>query len=233
MQINITRTVLSLWIRTRKPTTLFLIVVALFFALISSAFKTYEKLIANTELIRQLNRLFNVSQDGSLARWYSALLLAEVILLCIVIVVTTNHLLRWHRYYWIMLGLGSMLILTVKVASLHVALEELAGAAIGNENYYMLGTAGLVILALTIIIIRYGTHFFSALPHNTKILLIGSGIFFLLGALVFERLSEVAWFATNSPNLIYEYVSSVEEFLEMFGIILLRYTLLDYLYRFS
>jgi hypothetical protein len=126
-----------------------------------------------------------------------------------------------------------MLILTVKVASLPEVFEELVGASIGNENYFMLGTAGLVILALIIIIIRYGIHFFSALPRNTKILLIWSGILFLLGALVFERLSEVAWFATNSPNLIYEYVSSVEEFLEMFGIILLRYTLLDYLYRVS
>ena len=72
-------------------------------------------------------------------------------------------------------------------------------------------------------------HFIFRLPRKTTVLLILSAIIFLTGAAGFDMLggreAELHGYYTITYTVLY----TIEEFLEMIGVVLLVYTLLDYI----
>lgn len=82
----------------------------------------------------------------------------------------------------------------------------------------------VVIFALTYI------PFLRHLPPDTRRWIIASGIVYVIGALVFDLFEGYA--VSNLGNTIRYVLETVEEFVEMLGVIMFIYTLIQYLYQY-
>lgn len=72
-------------------------------------------------------------------------------------------------------------------------------------------------------------RFVLGLPYKTKILIIVSGAIYVGGAAGFEFIEGYFHATSGSQSVMYKLFHSTQEILEMVGIILFNYTLLDYL----
>lgn len=82
---------------------------------------------------------------------------------------------------------------------------------------------GLVLLAATY------TRFLFRIPRRSAILLIFAGVWFVSGALVMELISGHVYQAAGSKNILYIVVQTLEETLEMSGIVVFIFALIDYI----
>jgi hypothetical protein len=180
-----------------------------------------------------LDRLFNVNAAGGLVEYYDVGVMATNIILCIALALSDKHQLLWHRYYLAFMGAGFFFLLIGKSTRIIQNLEHQIMDKFSEEKYLLfviLVIFAVIFIPLAIIVIRNGVRFFLSLPGTTKKWFIWGTIVFGTGAIILEHLSAVIFRTTHSSNLTYEYVSSVEEFMEMAGLVLLHYALLDYLW---
>ena len=170
------------------------------------------------ELPWLLRQFFDVDEEDSLPTWYSttALLLASVLLLLI------SRRKRidqdpWVRY-WYGLTLAFVALSMDEVAGLHETLNSLIDFSWTIPGGILAALFGLAYL-------RFLFH----LPSRTRWLFILSGIIFVTGAVVVERSTD--WYDDEDllNTLPYNLWNALEEGLEMGGVVLFIYALLEYM----
>lgn len=173
---------------------------------------------------------FGVSGEGKLPTFYSGLtLLAAAALLCMI----AKH--ERHRgggfcRYWSALALIFTLMAMDELVSIH----ELGTATIRSH----LGiTGGLLYhawvipaMAFLLTMTAVYTRFLLALPARSRALFVTAGVIYVGGALGAE-MAGGAWISAHGHGLAYGVISTIEEILEMTGIVVFLYALLDYLER--
>lgn len=179
-------------------------------------------------------RLFYVGADLSLPSWYSALLLAlaSVLLATITLAVKANdpplYARRWAALAAIFayLACDEMLRLHERMAdtALRPTLDTL-GFVPGGLLYYpwVIAYAPLVVVFA---LAYFG--FWRALPVGTRKLFLAAGAMFVGGALGVELFN--AWYDSRPGGDVVIFIGThVEEALEMLGVIVFVYALVDYL----
>ena len=73
------------------------------------------------------------------------------------------------------------------------------------------------------------TRFLFRIPRRSAILFIFAGVCFVSGALVMELISGHVYQAAGSKNILYVVVQTLEETLEMSGIVIFIFALIDYI----
>ncbi len=121
---------------------------------------------------------------------------------------------------------------------LFLALDEMIGI---HEEFTvtmreLFGTSGFLYYAW---ILPYGAflvlffavyaRFLFQLPKYTRLLMISSGVLYVSGAVGFEMLGGMLASINSTDKILYKYIYTGEEFLEMLGVALLIYTLLHYI----
>lgn len=173
--------------------------------------------------------LFDLNGEANVPAWFSSsiLLIAALLLLCIGS--TKRSLRRPYSRHWIGLGAVFVLLSLDEAAEFH----ERAGSLLGR----FIETGGVfyftwVVPALAFLLVLGVTYFgfLISLPKRTRTLFIAAGAIFVTGAVGLEMVA--GHFAHSSP----EYWSSArrvvlthtEELMEMGGVLLFIYALLDY-----
>lgn len=128
-----------------------------------------------------------------------------------------RHRDRW-RNHWMLLGWGFLLLSLDEMAGLHESLNVVTEA---SWALYALP----LILVLAIVFLR----FLYFLPTRTASLFVLSGLIFLGGAVGVELYTEPFLDNDALNTLAYNLWTPVEEGLEMFGVILYQYALLNYM----
>ncbi|MEX0738805.1 MAG: hypothetical protein WD071_05645 [Pseudohongiella sp.] len=167
-----------------------------------------------------IRQLFDVDEENNIPTWFSSANLMLTAALTLVLAIDKwQHNDRW-RMHWMLLGWGFLLLSLDEMAGLHESLNSVTEA---SWAIYALP----LVLVLAIVFFRF-LYFLSA---RTASLFILSGLVFLGGAVGVELYTEPYLYNDELNTLAYNLWTPVEEGMEMFGVILFQYALLDYMTR--
>lgn len=168
--------------------------------------------------------LFDLDGEGNLPTYFATvlLLLASVVLLLI-------GLQGKQKYYWYLLsGVFCFLSLDESI-QIHEKFNALTKSALGLKTYGAFYFAWVIpygILTLLLLVFLY--RFIWTLPKRTRTLFIISGIIFVSGALGLEMVAAGYVEKFGYSARIYKLLAFSEEALEMIGVSLFIFALLDY-----
>ena len=183
---------------------------------------------------------FNVGQDLTIPTWYSSFML----LLCSSLLVTIAAMKKRDedRYtiHWSALSIIFLLLSIDEVAALHEeggevfeSLAEPLGFTASGFFYYPWVIPGAIFVLL--ILLTY-LRFIADLPRQTRRLFLIAGSLFVLGALGMEMLTanveSLYGGYQNEPTnikIVAVIQTTIEELLEMLGIVVFIYSLLSYI----
>jgi hypothetical protein len=214
-----------------KAIALVLTVIALILAIVSWAVVAYEWSLGvdNNYWVAEASSLFNVTFEGNVPTWYTTLLFLVGALFSLLI---TGYALqnqsKW-RFHWIGLTLLFLYLSLDEAAAVHEMFTTPTREAFNTTGYLyfswmLVGIPAAIIVALVFL------PFVLSLPQYTRIAFFLAGFVFLIGSVGVETIGAKIWYENGqlaTPN--YVAVGGVEEFLEMFGVILAIYGLLAYL----
>lgn len=175
---------------------------------------------------------FDLSWDGNVPTWYaSSTLLLCAVLIFIIACFERARESRWTRY-WFGLGWIFVFLSIDETATIH----ERVGSALNTISPTLEGMGGLFnytwvvfgIFAVFIVTVLY-LRFFFDLPKRSRVLFFLAAATFVGGALGVEMIN--AWIADSLGDRTIPYVAMtvVEEALEMIGVLIFVYALLDYM----
>ena len=138
------------------------------------------------------------------------------------------------RCYWLGLATVFLFLSLDEAFVLHEGLGDLTEEYIKTTGIFQVTGLlyfpsmipyGILTTFLGLLYFRFILH----LPRKTTVLLILSAIVFLTGAVAFDMLGGREAEVNGFYSVTYTVLYTIEEFLEMSGIVLLMYTLLDYI----
>ena len=174
--------------------------------------------------------LFNVSREETIPTFFSALLLFCAALLLTVITVLKNKHKDPDVLKWATLAFGFLFMTFDEACVLHERLTGPMRSLLGD------GTLGIFYFAWVIpgfavvfILALYFLRFLLRLPARTRFAFMGAATLFLGGALAVELVGSRYAELHGGENLTYNMIATVEESLEMAGVIVFIYALLKYI----
>ncbi|MCP4360448.1 MAG: hypothetical protein GY796_20760 [Chloroflexi bacterium] len=214
---------MSLEITPRK-TALFLTAIACLLVLAHAAMMFSLWILDHGNLFGLVN-MFSLDKEANVPTLYASatLILCSLLLLLIAF----SHYQMQKPYVWHWLGLAALFgfLAMDETARIHELL-------IGPVNVLFNKTSGYYSwlipysIILTLISLAY-VQFFFRLPLRTRLRFFLAGSIFMLGVVAMEIISE-GYFEYVGEDLLYVFFFSVEEILEMTGIILFVHALVSY-----
>ncbi len=181
-------------------------------------------------LMTDLSDLFEIYGEGNLTSLFSTgiLLIAGLLLLMISAFAHQNKMDSCRQ--WLVLGLIFILLSIDESVSLHERLGTIGANLLNIEdptvaNYMWLIPGGIFAL---LVAIGY-TRFIINLPKRTEYLVIIAGATFVAGAVLVEIVEGVIASLYSFDSPLIRVSAQIEESLELLGVIVLIYALLDYL----
>ena len=208
-----------------------LTIVALFLALVSYAIEAYEWSLGvnNTYWVKQASDLFNVTYEANIPTWYNASLFLFAALFASLI--ATDQIQKQDRWriHWVGLTLLLLYLSIDDASAIHEMFTVPIRAFLGTSGYLYFAWL-LVGIPFAIVMGLLFLPFVLALPTKTRWIFIAAGLLYLSGAVGVEAINSNT-FELNGGIVTPQYTaaSGVEEFLEMFGIIVLIYGLQTYI----
>ena len=168
------------------------------------------------ELPWLLRQLFDVDEEDALPTWFSTILLlivSAILWYCAQLERAGAD--RW-AVYWYVLSVGFLLMSIDEVAGIHETINTVI------ESHWAVG-GGILALMIGLCFVP----FLLGLPRRTALLFVVAGVAYIAGAVGIEILGQ----PMDADTLEYNLLTLVEEGLEMFGVILFLYGLLDHVPR--
>ncbi len=191
-----------------------LIVIILCGISIFAQFLKYNYGILNPVIFRQID----VNQELNIPTWFESILFF-----------TASNML-WNianrsiktKKYWRVLSVIFLFLSIDEVASLHEDLSTYFGTAIQASGYFYYSWV-IIAIPLVVILGIWLVPFFQKLPQSVLKIFVASAIMFLIGAVGLEMVAGKMAEEGGMENLTFNILSTLEEFLEMFGIVLFIY----------
>ena len=188
----------------------------------------FAKYVLGHTMLKGFVPTFYVDNEPSAPTWYSSAALGLVGVLLALIAAArmqTSDVYRWH---WATLSLLFFGLSMDEIAMIHELpidpLREMFGW--GGVLYFGWVVPGAVLVALVAIIYR---KFLLSLPRRTQRLFVLAGLIFVGGAIGVEMVSGVQADQHGEENLAYALIVTLEELMEMLGVIVLIRALLEYI----
>ena len=173
--------------------------------------------------------LFNVSQEQNIPTLFSTLLLISCSLLLSLACYLDHKQAAGLKMFWATLAAGFVYMAIDEFAQLHENVGIKLKPLIGDYSHGFLYFSWVIpAMALLIFLAVFYSSFLFRLPKKTRINFIIAGIVYLTGLLGIEMLGGYYHELHGRENLTYSLISTLEESLEMLGLILFIRALLDY-----
>ena len=177
--------------------------------------------------VEDIATLFDFNSEQNIPTFYSSLALLVCALLNLI--VAQKHKLSGNPYFlWFGLALIFTFLAIDEIASLHEKLSSVVRRFFNTSGLFFYGWVIPYMIALLVIAAIY-SRFLLQLPGKTMILFFVSAFIFVSGAVGFELLAGRQYELSGKDNLHYYMFYTCEEFLEMLGIAVFIYTLIDYI----
>ena len=170
---------------------------------------------------------FSLGSDGNVPTFYSsfAILLCSLILL--VLAVGDLREKKIPATYWFGLAVIFAFLSADEMLMLHERLIEPVRGAFNASGFFYYAWIIPYGVAVVVFVIVYA-RFLLLLPLKTRMLFVIAGGLFVTGAIGFEMLGGMQHETHGKANVLYITFQTVEEVLEMVGIALFMWTLVDY-----
>ncbi len=181
-------------------------------------------------VIHKMVKLLNVDLELNIPTFFSTLILLFASLLLAAIAFLKDKQKASYVLHWGVLSTGFLFMAFDEAFSVHERLIEPMRAILGEENLGILYFAWVVpafvlILALSLAYLKFGM----SLPANIRCWFIVAGALYVGAAVGFELIEGIHVEIYGKENLLYIALATVEEALEMAGVIVFIRTLLVYL----
>jgi len=209
-----------------KNFTKLLITVLFFLTFIDAAFliiKFYHTI--NNENVINLYQLFDTNLEANIPTFFSVFLI--LVNAFILYLIGKNDEEKKSRlwFFWSALFLFGAI---DELAQIHEFIDILIKNSLALHHLFSFGWVSLWAL-YAIIIILINLKLFVSLPKLIKFQIMIAGIILIAGALAFEIIG--GYFADNKIN--YKICTSIEEYMEMFAMIVFANAFLKYLYHIN
>jgi hypothetical protein len=176
----------------------------------------------------QFVRLFNISGEANIPTWFTSIMLFwSAALLRAIAQEERDRGERRFLRHWLVLAMGLTYISMDEVAQIHeIAIQPLRDRFDARGFLY---EAWVVPASVLVVLVLVGyLRFLARLPPETRLGFVLSGGVYVVGALGMELVS--GYLADYHPDqtVLRGALATLEDFLEMFGIVLFIYTLLTY-----
>lgn len=175
----------------------------------------------------RLDDLFHLGKEANIPTWYNAALLGITSLLLFVIARAEKFTVDRHSWGWLLLGILFLYLSIDEIALLHERVAMYLGSKLPGNPLMTFGWIIPGILITGTLGVSY-VPFVVRLPSRTRWLTILAGVIYLAGALVTE-FAAIPYEMGRPPDMGFAILVATEECLEMCGIILFLYALLDYM----
>ncbi len=172
---------------------------------------------------------FNVDAEQSIPTWYAQALLLIVSLTAAVIAISMRKVKDGHYKAWWLLSIVFLYLSIDEATSIHEFAAEPTRELFGISSGILFFAWYIPVLAIVAILGVFMLKWLFSLPWKTKKLLLLSFFLFIAGAVGMEVVSGAYW-ASNGFHFdfMYSVLNAVEEGLEMIGVIIAIYALLEY-----
>ena len=188
----------------------------------------FSKFVLGFANLKGLVPLFDLNKERNIPSTYSSFTLLFCCVLIAVIAIMKHKQGDRSAFQWKCLSLIFLYLSVDEAASLH----ELANAPLkqalnfGGIFYFAWVIPGAILVG--IFVIAY-FKFLLSLPTKTRNLFIVAGVIYVGGALGIELVGGAYAYENDMKNLAYSIITTIEEGLEMLGILVFIYALLDYI----
>jgi hypothetical protein len=188
------------------------------------------KYLTGHDQVYGLVRLFYVDEEQNIPTLFSVFLLSFAALLLTVITVFKKRDRAPDVSGWAVLSAGFMCMAVDESWSFHERLVTPVRKLLGDDAlgiFYFAWVVPGIVVVLGLALFFLG--FLRRLPPRTAFLFVVSGALFVGGAVGFELIGGYYAKANGAENLTYSMIATVEESLEMSGVIVFIYALLKYI----
>jgi hypothetical protein len=175
-------------------------------------------------------RLAWVDGEGNIPTWYSSSILLLCSLLLALIALAHRYTRSGSVLGWLLMSFIFAFLSIDETAQLHelsIVPLRLAFRPTGLLYYGWIIPAGI---CLVVFVVGYA-RFLARLPRRTRGLFLLAGVVFVAGAIGVEAVSGMHASLRGEHTFTYHLLITLEELLEMAGIVLFIYGLLDYISR--
>lgn len=206
-----------------------LVVIAVTLAVVGIGFTAYEWSLGvnNTYWALQASELFSLNHEGNIPTWFASTLLFSAAVLGVIIAHT--QAVRQEKWVWHWRAFAVLFTyLTLDEASaIHEIFTSPLREALNTGGYLhfawlIVGVPFVVLMGILFI------PFVLRLPHHTRNSMIVAAFVYLSGAVVVEAISANQYYLNDGTSLLFSAIGTVEELLEMLGVIILLNGLLAY-----
>ncbi len=188
------------------------------------------KYIFGYPTVHGLVRLFNVSQEQNIPTLFSVLLLISCSVLLSLIFYLQHKQQLGLGMYWVALAIGFFYLAIDEFSELHEKVGILFKPLIGSYSHGLLYYSWVIpAFALIIFLAVFYSSFLFKLPKIARISFIIAAMVYLTGLIGIEMLGGNYNELHGRENLTYNLISTLEESLEMLGLILFIRALLSYI----
>ncbi len=174
--------------------------------------------------------LFDLSEEQSIPTCYSSFLL--LFAACLLSVITARERTQRAAYllHWEILSLGFLVMAIDEIVSLHERLAKPTRHLLLGDHfgifYFTWVIPGIIMVMILALFFR---NFLRQLPHKPKVTFLIAAILYISGCIGFEMMGGKYAEIHGLHNLTFNILSIVEESLEMAGVIIFIWGLLEYI----
>jgi hypothetical protein len=200
---------------------------AIFLAILNLAGIFFQKIMGYDNFItKALVYLFDASHEYNIPALFSTLILFISSVLLFMIYFIPGQKNKKHLKFWLLLGFVFLVLAIDEATVIHERFSNFSGRP--DLEWTWILPYGILVLAGGIFFIR----FLFSLTAKTRKLFIIAGSIYVTATMGFEPVEGYVMSAYG-PTYTYFLLCAVEEFLEMAGIIIFIYALLDYISIFN
>jgi len=174
--------------------------------------------------------LFYIDHEGNVPSFFAAVLLLIAALLLGVIAKLKANTRDTYRYYWTVLSIGFTYMALDEAAEIHELLnrptrELLGGWASGVFTFAWLAPGTAIVLLVALSFLRFCWR----LPKETRFRVLTAAVLYIGGLIGVEMIGALYFERWGVLDLTYSMIVTVEEILEMAGVIVFIDALLQYI----
>ena len=180
--------------------------------------------------VYELVQLFYVDAEKNIPTGFSTLLLLFAALLLAVITVLKRRQTASHVSHWAILSFGFLFMAADEAWSFHERLIKPVRKLFGDGNLGVFYFAWVIPgIALVLVLALFFLRFLLRLPAKTRLTFLMAATLYIGGAIGFELIGGRYAELHGNRNLTYSMIVTVEESLEMAGVIIFIWALLVYI----